>query len=220
MTILSDLLFGETRNQEFKNIAEFYHNFWTSLENVKKVFESPITTCTLCSAFDVSSIRVLGLYYDSMPFNSVTLIDACVVTIMCLAGEENLSVENHVVKNLVEQLHPDVIRNHYFLNLCDEREKSVNDWDVIEMLKSLMLSLKTSSASLRQFANLTKLLKNVCQGKCNTFICNNQLDVIEKQQMQKAQYFISEKNRNLTSSRKKKNNTCNRIHIVFKIMQS
>ena len=217
MTVLSELLFSETRNQEYKDIAESYHNFWTSIENVKKVFESSVTTCILCSSFDVSSIRVLGLYYDSMPFNSITLLDASVVTIMCLAGEANLSSENHIVRNLIEQLHPDMIRNHYFLNLCDEREKSVNDWDVIEMLKSLMLGLKTNTVNLRQFANLTKLLKNVCQGNCNTFI--NQLDVIEKQQRKKAQFFISEKNKNLTLSKKKKNNTANRIQIVLNFIQ-
>lgn len=219
MTVLSDLLFTDGRNETYKQIVELYHSYWTDTDNVKRILKTPITTCILCSSFDKEKISVLGLYYDSMSVSSVTLLDAAVVTIMCLLEDDQLSLENIALKHLVETLNPDVIRNHYFLNVCCEREKCINDWDVIEILKTLMLSFKTSTVCLRQFANLTKLLKKECLGTCNTFKTTSQLDVIENQQRSSTPlFFISQLNKGLTASREKKNNTANRLKIVCTVL--
>lgn len=219
MTVLSDLLFTDCKNETYKQIAELYHTKWTDVENVKRILKTPITTCVLCSLFNKeNSVSVLGLYYDSMIFSSVTLLDAAVVTIMCLLKDSEFSLESDDLNHLVETLNPDVIRNHYFLNVCCEREKCINDWDVIEILKSLMLSFKTSTVCLRQFANLTKLLKKECVGTCNEFKNNSQLDVIENQQQSTTpMFFISEANKGLAASREKKNNTAERLKIACSI---
>ncbi len=83
-----------------------------------------MTTCALCSSVDKNRISVLCLYYDSMSFNSVTMLDAAVVTVMCSLDEP--CDDDDRVQHYVELLNPDVIRNHYFLNVCYENEKTVN----------------------------------------------------------------------------------------------
>ena len=220
MSMILDLLFTERKNEIYANIAKAYHNYWTSTENIKKILKTPIATCALCSSSDNNMISVLGIYYDSMPFNSVTLLDASVVSIMSLLEEDQLDTENESLLAYFDILNPDVIRNHYFLNMCNERERAINDWDVIEILKALMLSLKTNSTYLRQYANLTKLLKKECIGTCNSFINGNHLNTIEKQQNDSGpSYFISEKNKDLTEAKNKKNNTSKRIAIAHEIVQ-
>ena len=218
MSMISDLLFTDKKNELYETIAKAYHNYWTSIDNVKKILKTPITTCALCSSYENSVISVLGIYYDSMPYNSVTILDASVVSIMCLLNEEQLNIDNESLLACFDKLNPDVIRNHYFLNICNERERCINDWDVIEILKTLMLNLKTNSTYLRQYANLTKLLKKECLGTCNTFITRKQLNVIEKQQNDSGpSYFISERNKDLAEAKSMKNNTSKRIAIAHQI---
>lgn len=220
MTIISDLLFTERKNECYAKIAKAYHTYWISTKNIKKILKTPIATCALCSSFDNKAITVLGIYYDSMPYNRVTMLDASVVSIMCLLKEEHLDTENDSLLACFDSLNPDVIRNHYFLNMCNERERGINDWDVIEILKALMLNLKTNSVYLRQYANLTKLLKKECLGSCNSFITGNHLNIIEKQQNDSGpSFFISERNKGLTEARSKKNNTSKRISIAHGIVQ-
>lgn len=220
MSMVSDLLFSDVKNELYETICKAYHKYWTSTDNIKRILKTPITTCALCSSFDSNVISVLGIYYDSMPYNSVTLMDASVVSIMCLLDEEKLNIDNDSLLVCFDTLNPDVIRNHYFLNMCNERERCINDWDVIEILKTLMLNLKTNSTYLRQYANLTKLLKRECLGSCNTFITRKQLSVIEKQQDDSGpSYFISERNKDLAEAKSKKNNTSKRISIAHHLSQ-
>lgn len=194
MSILLELLCGNNRNDAYRELAKFYYDYWTKVENVKRLTYTEISTCVLCSSCDQDAIAVLGIYYDSMPFLIVTMLDAAVVTIMSLLKGDELSIEHETFKNLVETINPDVIRNHFFLNKCNLREKSVQDWDVIKILKAMMLHMKTDTVCLRQYANLTKFLKNECQGSCNTFQTQNRLCTIEKQTKDTApQYFVSNK---------------------------
>ncbi len=51
------------------------------------------------------------------------MLDAAVVTIMCSLEREDDAL------HYIQLLNPDVIRNHYFLNLCyEEREELLKDW--------------------------------------------------------------------------------------------
>ncbi len=99
-------------------------------------------------------------------------------------------------------------------------EKSVNDWDVTEVLKSLMSSLKTDSVCLRQYANLTKLLKNECRGTCNTFVTSRKQDAIERRNnaVSLPTFFISHEHKDLMATKEKRNNTANRIAIACRIL--
>lgn len=220
MSVLSDLLFRESRNPLYEEMARFYYNYWTSIENVKKILTSPIALCNLCTSAKREAISVLGIYFDSLPFTSVTILDAATVTIMSLLEKDQLSVESKDFQNLVETINPDVIRNHYFMNLCDQKEKRIHDWDAIQILKSLMLHLKASTVNLRQYANLTKFLKNECQGSCNTFINQSKLEGIEKRQTNdKPKFFVSDKFRDYERWTQDKDNTPNRFLIAFHILQ-
>ncbi|MES9879353.1 MAG: hypothetical protein ABW185_00535 [Sedimenticola sp.] len=149
-----------------------------------------------------------------MPFNSVTMLDAAVVTIMCSLEREDDAL------HYIQLLNPDVIRNHYFLNLCYEKEKSVKDWDVTEVLKSLMSSLKTESVCLRQYANLTKLLKNECRGTCNTFVTSRKRDAVERRNnaVSLPAFFISDRNKDLMATNENRNNTASRLRIACRIL--
>jgi hypothetical protein len=220
MTILSDLLFSSRMNREFELVARRYHEHWRLSENIKRIVDRPITTCSLCSSVDEDKVSVLGLYYDSMPFNSVTMLDSAAVTITSLLDQQSDDVRDETLERYIEILNPDVVRNHYFLNLCCEKEKNVNDWDVAEMLKALMLSLKTESVCLRQYANLTKLLKKECHGTCNTFLTSKKLDAIKQQKNDGSSpiYFISDRNNELMAIRHKRNNTADRIRIACRIL--
>jgi len=220
MTVLSDLLFSNTRNSQYKLIAEYYYKYWTDPENIRTIYEVPITTCKLCTLEKDKSIKALGMFYDSLPFHSVTLLDAASVTIMSLLEPECIETIGPEVISYVSILNPDIIRNHFFLNICDEKDKLVTDWDVIEILKSLMLTLKTDTVCLRQYANLTKLLKNECTGTCNTFVSGDLQDILHRQQKSAATaiYFISDTNKLLMSNTQSKENTANRFLILFDIM--
>lgn len=176
--------------------------------------ESKMTSCSLCSNFENEPIAVLGLYYDSLPLTSVSLLDSAVVTIMCLLKEEELHIDNPRFVQFVDSLNPDVMRNHYFLNFCNTKEKSINDWDVTEILKTLMFSLKNGTVCIRQFANLTKLLKHECVGQCNTFKTNDILGVLEKRLGSNTEFYISDKNTLQMSNYDKGDNTAERFKIA------
>jgi hypothetical protein len=219
MSILLELLCRSNRNDAYHKLASFYHDYWTTDENIKRLISTPISTCSLCSLFDRNAIAVLGIYYDSLPFLSVTMLDAAVVTIMSLLREDQLSIEDETFKNLVETVNPDVIRNHFFINSCNLREKSVQDWDVTKILKAIMLHMKTDTICLRQYANLTKFLKNECQGSCNSFLNHSQLEVIEKQHKETApKFFVSEKCKTTKVWSGENDNTAKRLDISCQII--
>ena len=214
MSILPSVLFTSIHNDTYQDICQFYFEYWSMPENISSVMDLKITSCTLCSYFDAESIAVLGLYYDSLPFTSVTLLDAAVVTIMCLLKEEELNTDNPRFLECVKQLNPDVIRNHYFLNFCNTQEKTVNDWDVTEMLRSLMSSLKSGTVCIRQFANLTKLLKQECKGQCNTFKTKHQIDALENISKSEPEFYISDRHRSRIQTFEKCDNTAERFKIA------
>ena len=216
MTVLSDLLFNDSRNEQYLSVAKYYYDFWTLQTNIKRLIDIPITICSLCSGYDKRSIAVLGIYYDSMPFNSVMMLDAAAVTIMTLL---NCVDDLEEIKKLVSVLNPDIIRNHYFMNICSQREKCINDWDVIEILKSLSMQIKNDAVDIRQYANLTKLLKNECLGTCNTYKTTYNETMARKQNTDSTPiYFISDEHTSLLQSTDLSNNTHNRIQIVCDIL--
>ena len=217
MTVLADILFNNNRNDQYASIAKYYYDFWTLKTNIKRCVDTPITICSLCSDYNKSRIAVLGLYFDSMPLNSVMILDAATVTIMCLLDSVDDLEE---IKKLVSVLNPDIIRNHYFMNICNEREKCINDWDVIEILKSLMMQIKNDAIDIRQYANITKLLKNECLGTCNTYKSTYNASIERKQSNNTIpDYFISEEHKRLLQSSDSSNNTFERIKVVCDIME-
>ena len=221
MTVVSDLLFTDTKNQLYEAVAEHYCNYWNDPTNVRNILKEKNSTCKLCSLSNIDVISVLGLYYDSMPYHTLTLLDAAVVSIMSLANTESIQSIGEEIQVYVTEMNPDVIRNHFFLNVCVEREKTVNDWDVIEILRSMMFHLKTDTVVLRQYANLTKLLKNECMGKCNTFVSKDLQNLIDRHQKDETAsgFFFSEKNKDSLSKKQSKDNTSNRLIILMKVIE-
>ena len=214
MSLLPSILFTNIHNELYQKVCQFYYEYWSTPDNIASIMDLKITSCNLCSYFDTQAIAVLGLYYDSLPFTSVSLLDSAVVTIMCLLKEDELNVDNPRFLECVRQLNPDVIRNHYFINFCNTQEKTVNDWDVTEMLRSLMSSLKTGTACIRQFANLTKLLKKECKGECNTFKTKHQIDALEKVLKSEPEFYISDRHRLRLEAHENNDNTAERFKIA------
>jgi hypothetical protein len=217
MTVLTDILFTDSQNQKYREIAQLYYDYWKDPINVQKYLEVPITTCKLCSFQNIDSIAALGLYYDSMPFHTFTMLDAAVVSIMSLFDAYSDESSGNEILSYVANINPDIIRNHFFLNLCSLTEKSVTDWDVIEILKSMMFNFKSDTICLRQYANLTKLLKQECIGTCNTFVLKYFKDAIQKQGRDEvaSKFFMSDKNKYLISKQQSKDNTSQRFTILF-----
>ncbi len=167
--MLAKLLFSSELNETYKDIANIYHKYWSETDNVKRIFRTPITTCSVCSTYNSNAVSVLGLYFDAMPYHSVTVLDAAVLTIMTILHKDQLLSDNEAAMHIISTLDPDTIKNHYFINVCGQRERVTNDLDVVEFLKKILFGIKTKTTNIRDYANLTKLLKKECIGDCNTF---------------------------------------------------
>jgi hypothetical protein len=215
--MLAKLLFSSELNETYKDIANIYHKYWSETDNVKRIFRTPITTCSVCSTYNSNAVSVLGLYFDAMPYHSVTVLDAAVLTIMTILHKDQLLSDNEAAMHIISTLDPDTIKNHYFINVCGQRERVTNDLDVVEFLKKILFGIKTKTTNIRDYANLTKLLKKECIGDCNTFLNQNQLVNIEKQHRNAGPKFFI-KQQSYTNSSIKQNNTSNRFQIACDII--